>query len=157
MKSRMKRATKQRTNPISNPSSRRHLRKTQPLPLPMSPFHNPQTNPIRSPRLLTRQGAITPCCILKPRAEGRGNLRFVMSFTIKSLALLAMAFSPCAFSQAGLLGRKSPDGKISFQSVEEFQIEGSHRVRLMPIATERITPDDAKHFARLELAQAGVI
>jgi hypothetical protein len=80
-----------------------------------------------------------------------------MSFTIKSLALLAMAFSPCAFSQAGLLGRKSPDGKISFQSVEEFQLEGSHRVRLMPIGTERTTPDDAKHFARLELAQAGII
>ena len=80
-----------------------------------------------------------------------------MSFTIKSLALLAIAFSPGAFAQAGLVGQKSPEGKIRFQAVEEFQIEGSHRVRLMPIATQRITPDDAKHFARLELAQAGII
>jgi tetratricopeptide (TPR) repeat protein len=80
-----------------------------------------------------------------------------MSFTITSLALLAIAFAPCAFPQAGLVGQKSPDGKIRFQAVEEFQIEGSHRVRLMPIATQRITPDDARHFPRLELAQAGAI
>jgi hypothetical protein len=80
-----------------------------------------------------------------------------MSFTIKSLALLTIVFSPCAFCQAGLVGQKSPDGKIRFQGVEEFQIEGSHRVRLMPIATERITPDDARHFPRLELSQAGAI
>jgi hypothetical protein len=80
-----------------------------------------------------------------------------MSFTIKSLAFLAISFSPSAFSQAGLLGQKSPDGKIHFQAVEEFQIEGSHRVRLMPPGISRITPDDAKRFPRLELSQAGTI
>jgi hypothetical protein len=80
-----------------------------------------------------------------------------MFFTAKSLALLAIALSPCAFSQAGLVGRKSPDGKIRFQAVEELRIEGSHRVRLMPVGTQQITPDDAKHFAHQELAQAGTI
>jgi hypothetical protein len=80
-----------------------------------------------------------------------------MSFTIKHLALLAIAFSPSAFAQAGLVGEKSPDGQIRFQAVEELQISGSHRVRLMPIATQRITPDEAKRFPRLELAQAGAI
>jgi len=78
-----------------------------------------------------------------------------MAFTIKSLALLALA--PCAFAQAGLLGQKTPDGKIHFQAVEEFQIEGSHRVRIMPIAADHITPDEVKHFPRVELAQAGMI
>lgn len=80
-----------------------------------------------------------------------------MSFTLKSLALLAIALPPCALSQAGLVGQKSPDGKIRFQAVEELQIEGSHRVRLAPIGMQRITPDDAKRFPRVELAQAGTI
>jgi hypothetical protein len=80
-----------------------------------------------------------------------------MSFTIRHLALLAMAFSPAAFPQAGLVGQKSTDGKIRFQGVEEFLIEGTHRVRLLPLTTPRITPDDAKRLQRLELAQAGII
>jgi hypothetical protein len=79
-----------------------------------------------------------------------------MSLTTKSLALL-IAFTPCAFPQAGLVGQKSPDGKIHFQAVEEFQIAGNHRIRLMPIAADRITPDEAKRFPRIELAQAGLI
>ena len=80
-----------------------------------------------------------------------------MPFTLKSLALLAIAASPCAFSQAGLVGQKSADGKIHFEAVEELQIEGSHRVRLMPVATQHVTPDEAKHFPHEELAQAGTI
>ena len=80
-----------------------------------------------------------------------------MSFTIRHLAILAMAFSPAAFPQAGLVGQKSTDGKIRFQGVEEFLIEGSHRVRLLPLTTGRITPDEAKRLPRLELAQAIVI
>ena len=80
-----------------------------------------------------------------------------MSSTLKSLALLAIAVSPCAFSQAGLVGQESADGKIRFEAVEELQIEGSHRVRLMPVATQHVTPDEAKRFPREELAQAGTI
>jgi hypothetical protein len=80
-----------------------------------------------------------------------------MCRTIKSLALLAIAISPCAFSQTGLVGEKTADGKIRFQAVEELQIEGSHRVRLMPADTQRITPDDAKHFQHEELSQVGTI
>ena len=80
-----------------------------------------------------------------------------MSFTLKSLALLAIAVSPCAFSQGGLVGQESADGKIRFEAVEELQIEGSHRVRLMPVSTQHVTPDEAKRFPREELAQAGTI
>jgi hypothetical protein len=78
-----------------------------------------------------------------------------MAFSLKSLALLAIA--SCALAQSGLVGQKSPDGKIHFQAVEEFQIEGSHRIRLMPVGATQITPDEAKHFARIELAQVGLI
>ena len=101
--------------------------------------------------------ALTPVVYSSPGPAGPRDPSIVMSFTIKSLAILALVFSRCAFSQAGLVGQKSPDGNIRFQPVEEFQIEGSHRVRLMPIATQRITPDDAKHFPRVELAQVGLI
>jgi hypothetical protein len=80
-----------------------------------------------------------------------------MSFTIKSLALLAIAFSPCAFSQAGLLGQKLLDGQIRFQAVQDLQIAGSHRVRLMPIATRQVTPDDARRFPHADLAQLGIV
>jgi hypothetical protein len=80
-----------------------------------------------------------------------------MGLTAKSLALLAIALSPCAFPQAGLVGEKSADGKIRFQAVEEFQIEGSHRVRLMPAGAVRVTPEEAKRFPREELAQIGAI
>jgi hypothetical protein len=79
-----------------------------------------------------------------------------MSFTVKSLALL-IALSPYAFSQAGLLGLKAPDGKIRFQAVEEFQIGGSHRVRLMAAGKQSITPEEAKHLPHLELSQSGTI
>jgi hypothetical protein len=78
-----------------------------------------------------------------------------MSFISKFLALLAI--TPCAFSQSGLVGQKSPDGKIRFEAVEEFQINGFHRVRLLPIGTEHLTPDEAKHLPRVELAQIGLI
>jgi tetratricopeptide (TPR) repeat protein len=80
-----------------------------------------------------------------------------MCRSAKSLALLAIAFSPCAFSQGGLLGEKSADGTIRFQAVEDLQIEGSHRVRLMPVGTQHVTPDEAKKFQREDLAQAGTI
>jgi hypothetical protein len=56
-----------------------------------------------------------------------------------------------------LVGRKSADGKIRFQAVEEFQIEGSHRVRLMPAGAQSVTPDEAKHFPHVDLAQIGTI
>jgi hypothetical protein len=80
-----------------------------------------------------------------------------MSFTIKHLALLAMVFPPSATAQSGLLGERLPAGQIRFRAVEEFQIAGSRRVRLMPVATQRVTPDEAKRLPRLDLAQAGTI
>lgn len=79
-----------------------------------------------------------------------------MSFTVKSLALLAVTFSSCAFSQA-LLGQKSADGKIHFQAIEELQIDGSHRVRLLPAGVPQVTPDEARRLTRVDLAQAGTI
>ena len=80
-----------------------------------------------------------------------------MSFTIKHLALLAMAFAPSVYAQSGLLGERSPEGQIRFRAVEEFQISGSRRVRLLPIASQRVTPDEAKRLPHLDLAQAGLI
>ena len=59
-------------------------------------------------------------------------------FSAKSLALLAIAIAPCAFSQ-GLLGLQSGGGQIHFQAVDELQIEGSHRVRLLPAATRTVS------------------
>jgi hypothetical protein len=81
----------------------------------------------------------------------------VMRLSAKSLALLAIALSPCAFSQSGLVGTKAAGGKIRFQAVEDFQIDGSHRVRLMPAGALRVAPEDAKRFPREELAQIGAI
>ncbi len=95
--------------------------------------------------------------ILNPRAGRTAKLPIVMSITFKSLVLLGIALAPCAYPQTGVVGRKSPDGKISFQAVEEFQIDGKSRVRLMPVGAQKIAPDDAKHFTRLDLAQAGTI
>jgi hypothetical protein len=80
-----------------------------------------------------------------------------MRFTLKFPALLAIALSPCAYSQAGLVGKKLAGGAIRFQAVEEFQIDGSHRVRLVPAGTRQITPDEAKHFPQKELSQIGAI
>ena len=80
-----------------------------------------------------------------------------MSFTFRTLALIAVAGLPCALGQGGVLGTWSADGKIHFQAIEELQIEGAHRVRLMPVATEQIALDDAKRFPRVELAQIGTI
>ena len=80
-----------------------------------------------------------------------------MCFSVKSLAVLAITLAPCAFPQAGLVGRKTADGQIRFTAVEELQIEGSHRVRLMPVAVRQVTPDEAKRLPHEELAQIGTI
>ena len=76
--------------------------------------------------------------------------------TAKLVALLAIPLAPGLFAQ-GLLGTKVPGGKVRFQAVEELQIEGKDRVRLMPVSARQVTPDDAKKFAREELAQIGTL
>src|SRR5580700_5056331 len=95
--------------------------------------------------------------ILNPRTGRNAGKSIVMSVTFKSWALLALAFAPSAVAQGGLVGVKSPDGKVHFEAVEEFQIEGKSRVRLLPAGTQQVTPDDAKRLPRIDLAQAGLI
>lgn len=96
-------------------------------------------------------------CILKSKVvRGPRKSEPVMFSSLKAVAILGIVCATGVYAQ-GLVGIKIPGGQIRFQAVDELQIEGSHRVRLMPIATQQVTPDDAKRFPREELAQIGTI
>jgi hypothetical protein len=70
---------------------------------------------------------------------------------------LLLAFMPLAFSQSIVVGTRTTDGKILFESVEDFQINGSRRIRLLPEQTDDVDPNVFRRLARIDMAQAGLI
>ena len=74
---------------------------------------------------------------------------------MKSLLLLALI--PLALAQSIVVGTRTTDGKISFEQVEEFQINQSRRIRLLPEQKDDIDPTALRRLTRIDLAQAGLI
>jgi tetratricopeptide (TPR) repeat protein len=71
--------------------------------------------------------------------------------------LLFLAVVPLAFAQSIVVGTRSTDGKISFEQVEDFQINQSRRIRLLPEQKDDIDPNALRRLTRIDLAQAGLI
>lgn len=70
-----------------------------------------------------------------------------------SLLLLASA----GFAQSVVVGSRAADGKISFEAVDDFQINGSRKIRLLPMQTEDVDPNVVRRLPRIDVAQAGLL
>jgi len=71
--------------------------------------------------------------------------------------LLFLVLLPLANSQSVVVGTRTPDGKISFESVEDFQINGSRKIRLLPEQTDDVDPNVVRKLSKVDMAQAGLI
>ncbi len=74
---------------------------------------------------------------------------------MKRLFLLALI--PVAFGQAIVVGTRSPEGKISFEQVEDFQINQSRKIRLLPEQKDDIDPSAVRRLAKTDVSQANLI
>ncbi|MGA3188241.1 MAG: tetratricopeptide repeat protein [Bryobacteraceae bacterium] len=71
--------------------------------------------------------------------------------------LLLLALLPAALAQSIVVGSRSPDGKISFEPVDDFQINQSRKIRLLPEQKDDVDPNVVRRLNKVDLAQAGLI
>jgi tetratricopeptide (TPR) repeat protein len=71
--------------------------------------------------------------------------------------LLLFALLPLAEAQSVVVGTRTTDGKISFEVVEDFQVNGSRKIRLLPEQTDDVDPNVVRRLAKIDMAQAGLI
>lgn len=76
---------------------------------------------------------------------------------MRALLPLVLALVPLASAQSVVVGTRAADGKIVFETAEDFQINQSRRVRLLPEQKDDVDPNAIRRLARVDLAQAGVI
>ncbi len=72
------------------------------------------------------------------------------------LLLILLATSIGALAQ-GVLAKKTPEGKIVFQAIDDLRLNGSRRVRVIPANTPSIVPNELKRLTRVDLLQLGLI
>jgi hypothetical protein len=73
----------------------------------------------------------------------------------RSVVLLLLA--PLALAQSLVVGTRTTDGKISFETVEDFQINGSRKIRLLPEQKDDVDPNVVRRLAKIDIAQVGLI
>src|SRR5580692_8733470 len=71
--------------------------------------------------------------------------------------LLLLAFIPMALAQSVVVGTRTTDGKISFETVEDFQINNSRKIRLLPEQTDDVDPNTVRKLSKIDMAQAGLL
>jgi tetratricopeptide (TPR) repeat protein len=77
---------------------------------------------------------------------------------MRSFLALALLLAPLALGQSVVVGTRTADGKISFESVEDFQINGSRKIRLLPEQTTGdVDPNVVRKLAKIDMAQASLI
>jgi tetratricopeptide (TPR) repeat protein len=64
---------------------------------------------------------------------------------------------PFAHSQSVVVGTRASDGKISFETVEDFQINGSRKIRLLPEQTDDVDPNAVRKLSKIDMAQATLL
>ncbi len=71
--------------------------------------------------------------------------------------LLLFALAPLMLAQSVVVGTRTADGKVSFETVEDFQINGSRKIRLLPEQSDDVDPNVVRKLAKEDMAQAGLI
>jgi len=72
-------------------------------------------------------------------------------------ALVFVGIAPLVMAQSVVVGTRAGDGKISFETVEDFQINGSRKIRLLAEQKEDVDPNLVRRLAKIDIAQAGLI
>jgi hypothetical protein len=72
-------------------------------------------------------------------------------------AVFFLALAPIALAQSVVVGSRTTDGKISFEAVEDFQINGSRKIRLLPEQTDDVDPNTVRKLSKIDMAQAGLL
>ncbi len=72
-------------------------------------------------------------------------------------SLLLLAFAPFVLAQSIVVGTRTTDGKISFETVEDFQINGSRKIRLLPEQIDDVDPNAVRRLSKIDMAQAALI
>ncbi len=70
---------------------------------------------------------------------------------------LLFLLAPLALSQSVVVGTRTPDGKISFETVEDFQINGSRKIRLLPEQSDDVDPNVVRKLSKIDMAQATLL
>jgi tetratricopeptide (TPR) repeat protein len=70
---------------------------------------------------------------------------------------LLLTFIPAALAQTIVVGTRTPDGKIFFEAVEDFQINQSRKIRLLPEQKDDVDPNLVRRLNKIDLGQAGLI
>src|SRR5271169_6088475 len=71
--------------------------------------------------------------------------------------LLGLLGAVLAQSQGVVVGFKSADGKVSFETGEEFLVAQSKKVKFLPEQTKTVDENAVKRLAKVDLGQAGII
>jgi hypothetical protein len=71
--------------------------------------------------------------------------------------LFLLAFLPITLAQSIVVGTRTTDGKISFEAVEDFQINQSRKIRLLPEQKDDVDPSAIRKLNKIDLTQAGLI
>lgn len=71
--------------------------------------------------------------------------------------LLLLIFVPAALAQSVVVGTRAPDGKIAFEVIDDFQINQSRRIRLLPEQQGDVDPNTVRRLPHVDMAQAGLI
>jgi hypothetical protein len=71
--------------------------------------------------------------------------------------LIFLAITPLMMAQSIVVGTRTADGKISFETVEDFQINGGRKIRLLPEQSDDVDPNVVRRLAKIDIAQAGLV
>ncbi len=74
-----------------------------------------------------------------------------------TLSKVLLVLAPVALAQSIVVGTRASDGKISFEQVEDFQINQSRRIRLLPEQKDDVDPAAVRRLARIDMNQASLI
>jgi hypothetical protein len=70
---------------------------------------------------------------------------------------LFLILAPLVLAQSVVVGTRTTDGKISFETVEDFQINGSRKIRLLPEQSDDVDPNAVRKLAKIDMAQASLL
>src|SRR5208283_2921291 len=65
--------------------------------------------------------------------------------------------SASAWAQNYAVGTRAQDGTISFQVVEDFLVNSSRKIKLLPETKGDIDPNTVKKLPKIEIRQAGIL
>jgi tetratricopeptide (TPR) repeat protein len=71
--------------------------------------------------------------------------------------VLLFVLGSVGLAQSVVVGTRAGDGKISFEAADDFQMNGSRKIRLAPEGTGAADPDAIRRLPKIDIAQAGLL